>query len=201
MLAFALVLIPLTTAAIATGAGGEQHGAAHTVAVAPGEGNPAQLALIEAALAKYRDVNVALAEGYEQEHEDWPEIGAHFVAPDQFWTDPLPGTPLLDLAQPEFLLYSQRLSGDWELVAVAYVVDQAFAPEVPTELTGAVYHEHRWNCIVDDEELEEEDFGVISREACRDMEGVWSPGAVWMTHVWFIPNPNGIFAEDNPTLV
>jgi hypothetical protein len=46
-----------------------------------------------------------------------------------------------------------------------------------------------------------EDYGVVSRDECREMGGRWSPGGVWMTHVWLIDNPNGVFAEANPSLV
>jgi hypothetical protein len=53
----------------------------------------------------------------------------------------------------------------------------------------------------DGEELEEDEWGKISREECDIMGGKWSPGGVWMTHVWFIDNPAGITAESNPALV
>jgi hypothetical protein len=151
-------------------------------------------------MRRYRDVRVAFDEGWKSEHEDWPEIGSHFYRNGD-WDGSFPNRPGIDLGDPEFLMYSKLLTGRWKLVAVAYVVDQARYPEPPTELSGALYHEHVWNCIDDGEELEEEDWGVISREECEIMGGVFSPGGVWMTHVWLIDNPNGIFAETNPALV
>jgi hypothetical protein len=134
-----------------------------------------------------------------KEHQDWPELGAHF-ARGADWDGAFPDQPAVDLEQPEFLMYSRFLTGRWKLVAVAYVVDQERYPEPPADLTGALYHEHVWNCIDDGEELEEEDWGVISEEECAIMGGKWSPGGVWMTHVWLVDNPLGIFAETNPTL-
>lgn len=175
-------------------------GSHHSHGVSGGEADPAQIELIRAAMARYQDIDVAYAQGWEQEHPDWPETGAHFVR-ETDGPEPSPGTPGLDLADPGFLMYSRIGRDDWELVAVAYVVDQALSPTPPTDIQGAAYHQHVWNCIVEGEELDEEDSGVISRDECRDREGEWSPGGVWMTHVWLIDNPAGIFAETNPNLV
>jgi hypothetical protein len=165
-----------------------------------GEPDLSQIAMIRTAMKPYRDVHVATAEGWRKEHQDWPEIGAHFYRESDWGDDSFPVEAGEDLLHPEYLMYSKFLTGTWKLVAVAYVVDQALYPEPPTDLTGAIYHEHVWNCIADGEELEEEDWGVISPEECDIMGGEWSPGGVWMTHVWLVDNPNGIFAETNPTL-
>lgn len=178
------------------------HGGSHHATAGGGEADPAQIDAIRAALAPYEDVDVARDEGWEQEHADEPGTGAHFARPaggdgDEWSVD----RPDLDLVHPDFLMYSQIGRDDWELVAVAYVVDQALSPSPPTDLRGATYHSHVWNCIADGEELDEEDFGVISREECREMQGQWSPGGVWMAHVWLIDNPSGTFAETNPALV
>lgn len=219
-IAFGLSIVLVTSVAIASGGRGHGHGAVtaatheHTAVAAAGTGTThdghhsvggsgepdlSQIAIIREAMSKYRDEHVALAEGWRKEHPDWPELGAHFVR-DEDWTGSGPARPDLDLVDPEFLMYSKLLTGRWKLVAVAYVVDQAIYPDPPTDLTGAIYHEHVWNCIDDGEELEEEDWGVLSREECDIMGGVWSPGGVWMTHVWLIDNPNGIFAETDPLL-
>ncbi len=190
---------PTTHAHDATGASADGHeDDGHHLAGGSGEPDLFQIATIRDATREYHDVHVALEDGWRKEHPDWPETGAHFYLPatiDGPYVDP--GD---HLAEPEYLMYSKFLTGRWKLVAVAYFVDQADYPEPPVGLTGATYHEHAWNCIVDDEELEEEDWGVISREECEIMEGTWSPGGVWMTHVWLVDNPNGIFAEENPLL-
>lgn len=188
----------------ATAASTDDHGDGDGHQMVGGSGEPDlfQIAAIRDATREYRDVRVALSDGWRKEHPDWPETGAHFYNPDTI--DGVDGAFTVDpgdrLAQPEYLMYSKFLTGKWKLVAVAYFVDQAAFPEPPTGLTGAQYHEHVWNCIVDGEELEEEDWGVISREECEIMDGRWSPGGVWMTHVWLVDNPNGIFAEENPLL-
>jgi hypothetical protein len=75
-------------------------------------------------------------------------------------------------------------------------------PQPPTSLVGAPYHEHVWNCIEPEGwTVDEEDWGVVSKEECEVMGNTWSPGGEWMTHVWLIPNPEGVFADWNPDLV
>jgi hypothetical protein len=183
---------------------GESGSGAHSdghVTVAPGEIDPAQIDLVRRAMRPYQDVDMAFEDGWETEHEDWPEVGSHFYRGSD-WTGPFPAKPGVDLLDPEFLMYSKLLSGDeWELIAVAYVADKAVYPEPPAELSGAEWHEHKWTCMVDGEELEEDDVGPVSRAECDEMSGTWSPGGVWMTHVWFIDNPAGVTAESNPALV
>src|SRR5215510_6428826 len=174
--------------------------AGHHMVGGSGEPDPVQLEFIRKAMQKYQSVDVAYAAGWQQEHPDWPRIGAHFYRGGD-WAGSFPARPGLDIGDPEFLMYSKLLTGKWRLVAVAYVLDQARYPQPPTNLTGAVYHQHTWTCMVDGEELEQEDYGVVSRQECSEMGGRWSPGGVWMTHVWLIDNPKGVFAEANPALV
>ena len=180
-----------------TGSGHGAHG--HHLVGGSGEADPAQIALIREAMQDYRYVDAATAAGWEQAPRDLPRIGSHFYRGGD-WNGPFPTRSGLDTGDPEFLMYSKLLTGTWQLVAVAYVVDQAQYAKPPTELTGAVYHEHSWNCIANGEELEADEWGVVSRRACRALDGRWSPGGVWMTHVWLVDNPNGVFAETNPVL-
>jgi hypothetical protein len=185
-------------------AAGESGSAAHSdghVTVATGEIDPAQIDLVRRSMKPYQDVEVAFEDGWLSEHEDWPEVGSHFYRGGD-WAGSFPARPGVDLLDPEFLMYSKLLSGDeWELVAVAYVADKAVYPEPPAELSGAEWHEHVWTCKADGEELEEDEWGPISRAECDEMGGTWSPGGVWMTHVWLIDNPAGVTAESNPALV
>jgi hypothetical protein len=213
LLAFGVALAVGTSVAIAASPehehaeAGHSHAAEHTASshdghvLVGGNGEPdlTQIAVIRHAMRKYLDVRDARAAGWEQEHRDWPELGAHF-ARNSDWDGSFPARPGLRIRQPEFLMYSRYLTGHWKLVAVAYVFDQALYPQPPKGLVGAQYHQHAWNCIKNGDELEEEDWGVLSREECKIMRGVWSPGGVWMTHVWLVGNPDGIFAATNPRL-
>jgi hypothetical protein len=167
-----------------------------------GVADAGQIDQIRTAMRRYEDVRVARDEGFIRMDGDDPETGAHFGIPE--WTEggaySVAGD--IDLANPEYLMYSKRLTGSWKLVAVAYVADMWEYPEPPTSLVGAPYHEHVWNCIEPEGwTLDEEDWGVVSKEECDLMGNVWSPGGEWMTHVWLIPNPEGVFADWNPDLV
>jgi hypothetical protein len=185
---------------------GSHHDGSHDVVSGGGDPDPAQLAAIRQSMARYADIDRARAQGWVQEHADTPEVGAHFARADDV-DDVDDETPSggdvtgLDLDQPEYLMYSRLGRGDWELIAVAYVVDKADSLRPPTDLRGATYHEHVWTCVVDGEELDEDDVGPVSRAECREQGGEWSPGGVWMTHVWLVDNPDGVFAETNPALV
>jgi hypothetical protein len=184
----------------AHGHGAHGHGAhGHHMVGGSGEPDPAQIARIRQAMQDYRQVATAAAAGWEQAHRDLPRIGSHYYRGGD-WNGPFPTRSGLDIGDPEFLMYSKLLTGEWQLVAVAYVVDQAEHAKPPTVLTGAVYHEHSWNCVANGEELEADEWGVVSRRACRALDGRWAPGGVWMTHVWLVDNPNGVFAETNPVL-
>jgi hypothetical protein len=112
-----------------------EHDGSHHVVADSGAANPDQIARIRAAMAKYEDIEVALADGWLQEHPDWPETGAHFYR-ESDWAGPGPVRPEVNPVDPEFLMYSKLRTGEWELVAVAYVVDQALYPEPPTALQG-----------------------------------------------------------------
>jgi hypothetical protein len=178
-----------------------EHTDGHAGGPPAGVADAAQLEQIRAAMERYADVDAALAEGFERMDDDYPGTGAHFGIPE--WTEggAYSITGDLDLANPEYLMYSKRLTGSWKLVAVAYVADLWDYPEPPTALQGAPYHEHVWNCIESEGwTLDEEDWGVISKEECEIMGNIWSPGGEWMAHVWLIPNPSGVFADENPTL-
>jgi hypothetical protein len=168
----------------------------------PGTPDPEQMDLIRTAMAKYQDVSVARADGYEQMDGDYAETGAHFGRPERTASGAFSTTGDLDLRQPEYLMYTKRLTGEWKLVAVAFVMDMWEYPAPPTKLVGAPYHEHVWNCLGDDgETFDEEEYGYLSPLHCPAAGGEWSPGGEWMTHVWLIPNPEGVFSDWNPTVV
>ena len=178
-----------------------EHAEGHAGGPPAGVADPAQLEAIRATMRRYEDVDAARADGFVRMDGDYPGTGAHFGIPE--WTEggAYSITGDLDLADPEYLMYSKRLTGSWKLVAVAYVADMWEYPEPPTALEGAPYHEHVWNCIeAEGWTLDEEDWGYMSEEECEIMGNVWSPGGEWMAHVWLIPNPEGVFADENPTL-
>jgi hypothetical protein len=79
----------------------------------------AQLARVRAATARFHDVTVAEAAGYQQvspciDRPDGAAMGAHWVRPDLL-------DDLLDPAAPEALLYVPTRDGGQRLVGVEYV--------------------------------------------------------------------------------
>lgn len=92
----------------------------------------ALLAEIRAATARFHDVDVAIAEGYESTHECASSpagaMGVHFVNPDLI----APGAPV-DPANPPMLMYGPSPSGELEFWGVEY-----FEPEIgqPVPMLG-----------------------------------------------------------------
>ncbi|WP_448810506.1 hypothetical protein [Agromyces bauzanensis] len=84
----------------------------------------ALLAEVRAATARFHDVDVAIAEGYQSTHEcaSSPDgaMGIHFVNPALI----APGAPV-DPTKPPMLTYGPSASGELELWAVEY-----FEPEI-----------------------------------------------------------------------
>jgi hypothetical protein len=97
-----------------------------------------EIAKVRQATVKYRDVDVAIADGYAKFHicTEEPGVGAmgqHFVRGD------LVGDPRIDPLRPEALIYAPKPGGGWRLVGVEYVVLQAdwhaaFGDATPTVL-------------------------------------------------------------------
>lgn len=94
----------------------------------------------------------------------------------EHWTNPrlvLSGT--FDVAHPPILMFAP-IGGEQKLLGVAYAYEVKEGDAVPDAFDGAaMWHEHPALAL---------------------------PGRrLVMTHVWFVPSPNGVFAHDNPTLV
>ena len=148
-----------------------------------------QLQLARQATEKYRDINVARAEGYVQTTQDLPRLGAHFVKPSLV-------DDVFDPAQPESLLYTRRLSGTWELVGVMYLTPPG--PNPPEGFAGPldVWHYHTNLCFVGRVVV-----GRTSAEDCAARGGRFRARTGWMLHVWlYLDSPNGLFSAENPLL-
>lgn len=102
--------------------------------------DPMQIEQLRAATERYQDIEVAEADGFYQASEDDARMGAHFGKDEWGYLDEF------DPSRPSTLLYTQRLSGEWELVGLGYSVSLDAYPEAPTDLAGAHWHRHRWTC-------------------------------------------------------
>ena len=167
------------------------------------EGTRTALEEVRAATEKYRDVEVALAEGYLRDpgnlcamatEENLPAqlggMGIHFFRPDLLGitaTEPrVDGTGThMDFLQPAVLVYFPDEIGTLKLGAVENLVWEepwgAAGNDVPPEFHGYQYW-HR-----------------IDNPATPDVDEAHMFEPHYELHVWlYEPNPAGIFAPFNP---
>ena len=76
------------------------------------------LAEIRAATAQFHDVEAAIAAGYTPATPCFPNEGVRYRKPALF-------DAVIDVSQPEILVYEPRKNGDFRLVAVQYLVASA----------------------------------------------------------------------------
>jgi hypothetical protein len=196
----------IATLVLATGCTG---GAADDAAVAdglvqfdrPAPGEP-DLAEVRAATDRFRDVQVALAEGYVQdpsgmcitaEMEGRPAsegaMGVHYFRPDLLGITGPPNPRVTgtgthtDFRNPAVLIYEPQADGSMELVAVENLVfiaawEQAGNREAPS------FHGVAWDRMVDDPATEVDEAHGFDPHYDR--------------HVWiYRANPDGVFAPFN----
>lgn len=145
---------------------------------------------------KYRDISVALAEGYIQVTQDLPGLAAHFLNPR------LSARSGFDPAKPQILLYTKQ-HGGWELVGVSYTSagltsDGDFSEQPPEGFSGPldVWHYHENLCFVAGPRV-----SVADRESCLNRGGIHLARTPWMLHVWLWDDaPEGIFAHADSNL-
>jgi hypothetical protein len=173
-------------------------------AAVPGPGEP-DLDALRAATERFRDVNVALAEGYipdpsgmcvTAEMEGRPAsdgaMGVHYIRMDLLGItgppDPrVSGTGThTDFLQPAVLLYEPQADGSLELVAIENLVFQQSWREAGHS-AAPTFHGVAWDAMENDPTTElDEAHGF---EAHYDR------------HVWiFRDNPAGVFAQFNPNV-
>ncbi|MEE9284768.1 MAG: thrombospondin type 3 repeat-containing protein [Dehalococcoidia bacterium] len=141
------------------------------------------------ATEQYRDVGVALSNGFEQVTQHIPGRGAYFINSGR-WDE------TLNLAEPEGLMYEAGSNG-WRLLGVFYLVPVWIVPDAPEGFIGAddVWAVHNGFCI--DENLGASE-GVTEAD-CGGAGGVWWDEMGHFLSSWlFRFNPDGVFQEINP---
>ena len=168
----------------------------------PGPGEPT-LAEVRSATERFRDVNVALAEGYVRDPGDMCEtadmmgrsaslgaMGVHYFHPDLLGitTPPSPrvngnGTHT-DFRKPSILIYEPQADGSLELVAVENLVF-AEAWRASGRSAPPTFHGVPYDTMRDDPNTATDEAHMFESHFDR--------------HVWlYRDNPNGIFAPFNP---
>jgi hypothetical protein len=181
--------------------------AAHDVplaVVAPEAGEPT-LAEVRSATERFRDVEVALSEGYVRDPFDLCEtaemmgrpaalgaMGVHYVRPDLLGITAPPSPRVdgvgthTDFRRPGILIYESQADGSMELVAVENLVfarswQQAGHSAPPT------FHGVPYDTMMDDPATEADEAHMFAPHFDR--------------HVWiYRDNPAGVFAPFNPAV-
>jgi hypothetical protein len=142
---------------------------------APAEVQPTidQLRQLKAVLAKYEDVDAAIADGFERFGDcmSGPQgaQGIHFVHGGRF------ADPALDAFAPEALMYEERPDGTLRLVGAEYLVFQAAWHEAGTAAAPV----------------------LLGREFT--LNPILLDAPIYALHVWpWSYNPLGMFANWNP---
>ena len=145
-----------------------------------------QLKDVKAATEKYKDYNVALADGFENTHEFAfdPELGGmgiHFINPDRMDDNEL------NITEPEVLLYQPTKDGDYKLIGVEYYV-----PAALIDLTPVLY-EHEFDGPMLNHELDPTKLSEVQKNDRNNQH--------YDLHVWvWKNNPNGLFTQFNPNV-
>ena len=169
-----------------------------------GPGEPT-LDEVRAATERFRDVNVALAEGYVRDPlnlcdtaammgrpAELGAMGIHFFRPDLLGLSETPGPRVngdgvhTDFLEPSILIYEPQADGSLALVAVENLVFaeswRAAGHDAPPSFHGVVY-----DTMADDPATPIDEAHLFEPHHDR--------------HVWiYRDNPNGVFAPFNPAV-
>lgn len=175
------------------------------VAVAAPAPEEPDLAAVGAATERFRDVEVALAEGYVRDPLDLcdtaemlgrpAELGAmgiHFFRPDLLGITAPPDPRVngsgthTDFLRPAILIYEPQADGTLALVAVENLVFRE-AWHAAGHTGPPSFHGVPWDTMVDDPATEADEAHLFEPHYDR--------------HVWiYRDNPNGVFAMFNPAV-
>jgi len=149
-----------------------------------------QLADAKAATAKYRDIDVAKADGYFQVTQFIPGLGLHLA------NLRIPSNTF-DPAKPQILLYEPDAKGRMQLVGVAYqYVHTNDTPPAGFAGGSDVWHYHTDLCFQRGGSV------TIAQTdaACKAVGGLaFQKQTEWLLHAWiWKTNPTGVFTEVNP---
>ena len=170
----------------------------------PQAGEPS-LAEVRAATERFRDVNVALAEGYVRDPMNLCDtaemmgrpaalgaMGIHFFRPDLLGISGPPNPRVdgngthTDFRRPSILIYEPQADGSLQLVAVENLVFQASWHALGNSGPPS-FHGVPWDTMADDPATRIDEAHMFMPHYDR--------------HVWlYRDNPNGMFAPFNPAV-
>lgn len=199
-------IVAYTIAALLAGQAPEPAAAAPAPpAAAPRPSAEPTLEQVRAATERFKDVKVALAEGYVRDPMNICEtaevmgkpaslgaMGIHFVKPDLLGITGPPnprvdGTGIhTDFSKPAVLIYEPQADGSLQLVAVENLVFRK-AWEAAGNKSAPTFHGQVWDAMTDDPATKVDEAHMFEPHYDR--------------HVWlYRDNPNGMFAQFNPNV-
>ena len=163
------------------------------------------LAEVRALTERFRDVNVALAEGYVRDPGNMCDtaemmgrpaalgaMGIHFFRPDLLGISGPPNPRVdgngthTDFRRPSILIYEPQADGSLQLVAVENLVFQA-SWHAQGNSGPPSFHGVAWDTMADDPATQVDEAHLFMPHYDR--------------HVWlYRENPNGMFAQFNPAV-
>lgn len=170
----------------------------------PGPGEPT-LDEVRALTEKYKDINIALAEGYIRDPFDLCDtaemagkpaalgaMGVHYFKPDQAGVTEPPNPRVngngthTDFRTPTVLIYEPQADGSMELVAVENITFEKAWKEAGNASPPS-FHGVAYNYMADDPETPADEAHMFEPHYDR--------------HVWiYRENPNGVFEPFNPAV-
>jgi len=194
--------VPYAFAALLAAQAAPAPATAPAPAPAPAPGEPT-LEQVKAAAERFRDVNVALAEGYIRDPSNTCEVaemvgkpaslgtmGIHYFRPDMLGITAPPnprvnGTSVhTDFNKPAILIYEPQADGSVQLIAVENLVFKKSWAEAGNT-APPTFHGVPWDDMEDNPETKVDEAHHFEPHYDR--------------HVWvFRDNPNGVFAQFNP---
>ena len=160
-----------------------------------------QLESVRVATEKYRDRNIAFADGYVQIGGVVPNMGAHLIHPGRV------NDGILNLEEPEVVLYYPDETGEWRLAGTAFILPRSSEASSATKTVGDEHpegfagpldnwHVHYQLCTFPDGR-----FQTLSEETCQDGGGIFVESFGWIIHAWVHDdNPLGVFSMWNPNV-
>ena len=153
----------------------------------------AQLDEAREATEKYRDIDVAIADGYRQTTDQVANMGEH-------WNRSGAGSRDFNPAEPDILMYVTNDDGEKELVGTSFVLLRSrVGDDHPDAFAGDLdnWHVHYNLCRGSGSD------SIVTEEECRERGGNWQGRLGWMIHTWAAPgfdNQLGVFGMWNPTI-
>ena len=172
------------------------HAAAASVSFAEMKSTVADLERARQATAKYKDIHLAEADGYQQLGTEFPGMGIHFVRTLEVKN--------FEIENPPILLYHHDPSapGGYSLVGVGYLWNAPEGPDgqpvnPPFPKSLAHWHRHDNICML----AGLDNPHGLNESQCREKGGHFVAQTQWLVHAWiWQDNSAGVFTSQNPTL-